>query len=495
MFETLLEPHKIKKAEYEAEEPRLRGDLIDAQFDLMESGSSSVIAMILGMDVLGRSATAKQLMSWMDPRHVRPFAMFRPTDEERTRPRMWRYWRALPRKGRVGIFLNSWYEGPFGDYFVGRISKSQFMSRIDEIRRFEEMLAHERVQLLKFMFLLPKEQHLKSIKKSVKSRTTAWKASDQDLEFARAFTKRYDEAMEIAESMVGKTSTVHAPWIPVASADRRYRNLTVGRTLHGAIRANLESKAVPVPKCDPDPWVPRGEVNVLSTLDMTQSLEREVYRDRLKKEQDCLTALTLSKKFEKRALVAVFEGNDAAGKGGNIRRVVQALDPRMIRIIPIAAPSDEERAQPYLWRFWQHIPPLGHATIFDRSWYGRVLVERVEKFASKDEWMRAFGEIRAFEEELADYGIIVAKFWLAIDKKEQLKRFREREKIGYKRYKITEEDWRNRKKWNAYSDAVHDMVERTGTAKAPWTLIEANDKYFARVKVLKTLNDRLKAEL
>jgi len=235
--------------------------------------------------------------------------------------------------------------------------------------------------------------------------------------------------------------------------------------------------------------------NILSTLDLSQSLDSEDYKGQLKKEQERLTALTLGKKFENRALVAVFEGNDAAGKGGAIRRVFQALDPRMSRIIPIAAPSDEAKAQPYLWRFWRHIPPKGHTTIFDRTWYGRVLVERVEKFASKQDWMRAYGEIRSFEEELAAYGIIVVKFWLAIDKKEQLRRFKEREKVGYKRYKITEEDWRNRRKWNVYADAVHDMVERTSTKYAPWTLIEANDKFFARVKVLKTINDRLEAEL
>ena len=191
----------------------------------------------------------------------------------------------------------------------------------------------------------------------------------------------------------------------------------------------------------------------------------------------------------------MFEGLDAAGKGGAIRRVTQALDARQLPRLPVAAPTDEEKAQPYLWRFWRHLPRTGHVAIFDRSWYGRVLVERVEGFASEDEWLRAYGEINDFEEELADDGIVVVKFWLAISKEEQLRRFEEREQSAFKRFKITDEDWRNREKWDEYDDAVNDMVDRTSTPQAPWTLVEAEDKHWARVKVLKTLCDRLTREL
>jgi len=258
MFESLLEPHKISKAEFDAEEPKLRGELIDAQFDLLEAGNASVVALILGMDVVGRSASAKQLMSWMDPRHIRPFAMIRPSDEERGRPRMWRFWRALPGKGRIGIFLSSWYEGPIDDYFVGRTDKAQFMAHVEEIYRFEEMLANEGVQLLKFLYLLPKKQHLKAMKKLSKSSTAAWKVSDLDMTFMKAFNKRYDAMLDVAEELVGKTSTVYAPWIPIACADRRYRDLTVGRTVRDAIRSVLKDASVPTPKTDPDAWVPRG---------------------------------------------------------------------------------------------------------------------------------------------------------------------------------------------------------------------------------------------
>ncbi len=495
MFESLMLPHEIDKADFDAEEPKLRGRLIDAQFDLLESGDFPVILLLAGIDALGRSAAAKQLLSWMDPRHVRPYAAVRPSEEERDRPRMWRFWQALPRKGRVGIFLNSWYDGPTRDYFLGRIGRGRFRDRIEEIQRFEQLLAQEGALIIKAFFYLPKKQTAKEFKKLTKSATAAWKLSDEETEFGKELVKRYDDAIELLEELIGVTSTAYAPWIPIASADSRYRDLTIGRTLADAIRGRLSGAAPAIAETGTSTLGSRSGPNILDSLDLGQALKRDDYRARLKEEQRRLTALTLSRKFEKRAVVAVFEGNDAAGKGGGIRRVVQALDPRMTRVISIAAPSDEEKAQPYLWRFWRHIPKQGHVAIFDRSWYGRVLVERVEGFAAKHDWMRAYDEIRFFEAELSEAGIIVVKFWLAIDKKEQLRRFKEREKIGYKRYKITDEDWRNRKKWDAYKQAVHDMVDRTSTTAAPWTLVEANDKLFARVKVLKAIADRLEAEL
>ena len=500
MFASLKMDHKISKAAFDAEEPVLRGRLIDAQFGLLESGDFPVIILLNGMDPLGRSATAKQLLSWMDSRHIRPYASLHPSDEELERPRMWRFWRALPGKGRVGIFLNGWYEGPMRDRFLGRIKRSEFQERIGEILRFEQMLAHEGTLFLKFMYFVSRDHNLKQMRKRAKNAkkggAAAWKVSAEELEIGKEFIERYDHAMDIAEQLLDATSTGGAPWLPLPSADPHYRDLTVGRAVADAIRERLdETSPAPVPSTGTIAMLKSARPNILSTLDLGKSLERAEYKSRLKKQQRRLTRLTLGRKFEHRALVAVFEGNDAAGKGGAIRRVVQALDPRMMRVIPISAPSDEEKAQPYLWRFWRHVPGKGRVTIFDRSWYGRVLVERVEGFASEEDWMRAYEEIRSFETEVANSGVIIVKFWLSIDEEEQLRRFKEREKIGYKRHKITEEDWRNRDKWNDYRQAVHDMIDRTSTRRTPWTLVEANDKYFARVKVVKTIADRLKAEL
>ncbi len=495
MFESQRLDHKISKSDFKAEEPRLRGELIDTQFDLLESGDFPVIVLLSGTDVLGRSGAASQLMNWMDARHIRSYALIRPSEEELDRPRMWRFWRALPRKGRIGVFLNAWYEQPFSDYFLGRIPHAQYKAQIDEICNFEQMLVNDGALFLKFLLLLPIEEELKVMKKLKKERFAAWKVSKEEIEIVKQSAERHDEVVELVEELVTETSTARAPWIPIASADPRYRDLTIGRSLLEAIRHRLSTDTQTKTVAMPSELIGGMGPNILDTVDLGKTLKREDYASRLKKEQRRLTSLTLGKKFEDRALVAVFEGNDAAGKGGSIRRVVQALDPRISRVIPVAAPSDEEKAQPYLWRFWRYIPGKGHVTIFDRCWYGRVLVERVENLCSEEEWVRAYEEIRTFEAELSNYGIIVMKFWLSIDKDEQLRRFKEREKVGYKRHKITEEDWRNRDKWDAYKEAVHVMVDRTSTIKAPWTLVEANDKYFARIKVLETINDRLEAEL
>ena len=231
--------------------------------------------------------------------------------------------------------------------------------------------------------------------------------------------------------------------------------------------------------------------DLINTLDMRLALTKKRFDKDLEKYQGRLNLLTRNPKFRQRSLIIVFEGSDAAGKGGSIRRITGALDARQYQTIPIAAPTEEERAQPYLWRFWRHAPRTGRVTIFDRSWYGRVLVERVEGFAPEADWMRAYAEINDFEDQLVRNGALVVKFWLAITAEEQLKRFKEREKTRFKRFKITAEDWRNRKKWDDYEHAVCDMIDRTSIEVAPWTLVEANDKYHARIKVLKTLCDRL----
>lgn len=237
------------------------------------------------------------------------------------------------------------------------------------------------------------------------------------------------------------------------------------------------------------------DLDLLKTLDMTQAIDKNNYKDKLVKYQNRLSQLTRDPKFKYMSVIAVLEGNDAAGKGGCIRRVTGALDARWYQVNPIAAPTEEERAQPYLWRFWRHLPRKGRVTFFDRSWYGRVLVERVEGFCSDGDWMRAYGEINEFEEQMDRHHLIVVKFWLAITKDEQLRRFEERQKIAFKSFKITEEDWRNREKWTQYEHAVCDLVDRTSTLVAPWTLVQANDKNFARIKVLSTLCERIEERL
>ena len=259
-----------------------------------------------------------------------------------------------------------------------------------------------------------------------------------------------------------------------------------------AIRKRLDEAATRREEISAPPPLPSiDKLNILKSLDLDQKISKKAYQDELEKYQGTLALLTRSPSFKKITVIAMFEGNDAAGKGGAIRRITGALDARYYNVIPIAAPTEEERAQPYLWRFWRHIPRRGRFTIFDRSWYGRVLVERVEKLCSEANWMRAYGEINDFESQLVRHSIVLVKFWLTISREEQLKRFKEREAVAFKHFKITAEDWRNREKWDEYEAAVCDMMDRTSTAIAPWTLVEANDKYFARIKILKTLCEQI----
>jgi AMP-polyphosphate phosphotransferase len=282
----------------------------------------------------------------------------------------------------------------------------------------------------------------------------------------------------------------------IDGSDNRYRSLTAARAVLDAMRARLDVPADPAPVASAPPFVrPLDGLDVLGALDLTKTIDEDTYEKELDAASRELSLITRDPRFRKTGVVLVFEGADAAGKGGAIRRITGALDARLYRVVPIAAPTEEERAQPYLWRFWRHVPRKGKLAIFDRSWYGRVLVERVEGFCSEAAYMRAYGEINDFEEQLVAHGVVVHKFWLQISKDEQMKRFQEREATGFKRFKITAEDWRNRDKWDSYHRAVCDMIDRTSTEIAPWTLVEANDKRHARVKILQTLVARLKGAL
>ncbi|MBM3509282.1 MAG: polyphosphate:AMP phosphotransferase [Alphaproteobacteria bacterium] len=491
MFESAELGRTLDKATYKKEQPKLREALLEAQFALYESKAFPVIVVIGGVDGAGKGETVNALNAWLDPRHIETNAFREPSDEERDRPPMWRFWRALPPKGKLGIFFGSWYTLPILARVEGRGSEDELEQRVDEVNRFERMLADEGALILKFWFHLSKRDQKKRLKRLEKDPKLRWRVTKSDWQRL----KIYDRFRTESEHVLRRTDKAHAPWIVVEGLDERYRTVTVARTILDALNRRLAKPNERSKLLAPRPPAAAGK-NVLEGLALAKALDKDQYRKALEKYQGALNLLSRDKKFHKRhAVIAVFEGNDAAGKGGAIRRVTEALDARYYRIVPIAAPTDEERAQPYLWRFWRHLPRCGHFTIFDRSWYGRVLVERVEGFAAERDWRRAYSEINDFEEEMAAYGIIVAKFWLAIGKDEQARRFKEREATGHKRHKLTEEDWRNREKWDLYVQAICDMVDRTSTEVAPWTLVEADDKFHARIKVLKTLCGRIERSL
>ncbi|MGL1832543.1 polyphosphate:AMP phosphotransferase [Rhodocyclaceae bacterium SMB388] len=491
MFESAEIGHKTSKADFDAALPELRAQLLDLQFELMENKGFSVVVLINGIDGAGKGETVNQLNEWMDPRHIEAWAFDEPASEEAERPPMWRFWRALPPKGKIGVLFGNWYNEPINDRVEKRIKQAELDQRLDEINRFETMLVREGVLLLKLWFHLPKKGQKTRLEELQKDPKTSWRVTEADWRYY----KLYDRYRDAAEHALRRTSSGEAPWIIVDGTDPRFRALLVGRTLLDSMRRRLDAVT--------HHWAPRqtapplptqlDERNYLSTLDLNQPLPKKDYSELLEVLQGRLALLTRDQAFANRSLVLVFEGVDAAGKGGAIRRVTAAMDIRRYRVIPIAAPTDEELAKPYLWRFWRQIPRRGRAAIFDRSWYGRVLVERVERFCSEAEWMRAYAEINDFEDELTNDGVIVVKFWLAIDKDEQLARFQAREVEPHKRFKLTDEDWRNREKWDDYERAVCDMIDRTSTEASPWTVVEAGDKYFARIKVLRTVCERLEA--
>ena len=489
MFESALIEHKLAKEEYERAEPELRTKLLEAQLDLVEKRSFATVILITGMDGAGKSEVIHKLLEWLDPRHVRVAAYGEQDDTERTRPRMWRYWRDLPPRGEISVVFGSWYSDPLRDRLAGDGGKARFERELATINRFEEMLASEGVLLLKFLLVVSAKEQKRRLDALAKRTAGASRALEE-----WADSKQQRQAAPLVDEMVRRTSTGDAPWNVLPCDDPEYRDLAFGRLVLSGLLGRQET--LPPSRLAAPAAIPNVDRrNLLDTLDMGLSLDKSAYRTRLEEAQVKLLGLSQRKAFRDRALVAAFEGHDAAGKGGAIRRVTMALDPRQYRVYPVAAPTDEEKGRPYLWRFWRHVPRQGRIAIFDRSWYGRVLVERVEGFASPGEWRRAYGEINDFEEELGQAGIVVAKFWLAIGKDEQLARFEARADTEYKQYKITSEDWRNREKWDLYHDAIGEMIDRTSTPSAPWTLIEAQDKRWARVKVLETLVERLEAEL
>lgn len=488
MFESAEIGHAIDKETYDAEVPTLREALLDAQFELQQQGRFPVIVLINGIEGAGKGETVKLLNEWMDPRLIEVRTFDQQTDEELARPPAWRYWRMLPAKGRMGIFFGNWYSQMLQGRVHGLFKDAVLDQAINQAERLEQMLCDEGALIFKFWFHLSKKQMKARLKALADDPLHSWRISPLDWQQSQT----YDKFVKYGERVLRRTSRDYAPWHVIEGVDVHYRSLAVGKILLEGLQNALKRPEVHPDKVNAAPLpIHVDQLNLLDSLDLTQSLEKDDYEEQLITEQARFSGLMRDKRMRRHALVAVFEGNDAAGKGGAIRRAAAALDPRQYSIVPIAAPTEEERAQPYLWRFWRHIPAKGKFTVFDRSWYGRVLVERVENFCPPADWLRAYSEINDFEEQLVESGMIVVKFWLAIDKQTQLERFQAREEIPFKRFKITEDDWRNRDKWDEYRAAVGDMVDRTSTEIAPWTLVEANDKRWARVKVLRTINHAL----
>jgi len=486
----------LSRASYERSYGPLRDQIAGLQRSIYEAGIP-VLVVFEGWDAAGKGDTVEKLLSRIDPRGYEVHLTRAPTEEDRLHPFLWRFWTRIPERGAIAIFDRSWYRRVLFERVEKEVTHRVWESAYDEINQFERMLTEDGVLLVKFFLHISREEQARRYKKMERSKYESWRVTRQDWKAHR----KYAEYRLAADEMLERTSTPWAPWTVVPSTDKRYRRVRVFETLSEALEKALEAHHERRRAEDAKPKgrgprpARRVDRTVLDDVDLSRRLAPARYEKELARWQGRLRELEFACYETRTPVVVAFEGWDAAGKGGTIRRLVGSLDPRGYTVIPIAAPKGDEATHHYLWRFWKRLPKAGHMAVFDRTWYGRVLVERVEGFCSEPEWRRAYNEINEFERSLANAGAVVVKFWLQVSKDKQLERFREREKDPARRYKITAEDWRNREKWDAYRLAVHDMITQTSTTYAPWTIVEANDKHWARVRCLRVLVEAIEHKI
>ena len=496
MFDTAELGQKVSKADFKQRELELRADLLRLQYQCLELSRFPVLINFAGVDGAGKGTTVDMLNKWMDPRWIRAVGYQEPTAEELARPKFWRYWLDLPPKGRIALYLSGRYSSALLGRVYGELDDIQFDDRLSEIIRFENALADDGALILKFWMHLSRESQKERLEALSADPMLSYQVTERDWQNH----ENYDQFIAAAEKIITRTNRAAAHWSIVEGVDANFRHLAVGEMIRAELEKHLasyehlaEKNAATNAKSNKQKRNNnhKQSLTIFDNLDLSLTVSKNEYGKELKQLQARLGQLGRQAREQGQSTVLVFEGPDAAGKGGAIRRTVWSLDARAYRVYQFAAPTDVERQYHYMWRFWKKLPRAGNVSIFDRSWYGRVLVERLEGFATEDEWRRAYNEINDFESQIVHHGILLLKFWLHISKDEQLKRFKQREKSTYKHWKLTDEDWRNRELWDAYEQAAHDMVQFTGTGEAPWILIEGDDKHYARLKVLSSVCDGL----
>jgi polyphosphate:AMP phosphotransferase len=489
MFRAVELGQTVSKKGFKARAPDIRRQLLEAQVLLGRTADFSVMIDFAGVDGAGKGSTVNALHGWMDTRLISTSAYGPPTEVDQQQPRFWRFWRDLPGAGAIAFNLRARYSRPFLDRVYGRITDLEYLAELKRIQTFERTLADDGMLILKFWMHLSRDEQKQRLEALQADPETAWRVSDRDWEHC----EMYDQFIETAERTITETNTQFAPWHIIEGADKNHRILTVAEIILEAMKSRLKAHGhEPTPELLID--AEAIDATVFSTLDMSLSLGKPEYRKELAAQQRRIHLLQREAIEQNRSSVLVFEGPDAGGKGGAIRRIIPTLDARNYRVLQYGAPTDEEASRHYLWRFWRHLQRAGHLTVFDRSWYGRVLVERIEGFASDAEWKRAYAEINDFEDQLIEQGTILVKFWMHITPEEQLKRFEARKQTPFKRW-LTGEDWRNRGKWYEYENAAHDMIKYTSTHVSPWEMIPANNKNYARIRMLETFGDYLEAAL
>jgi len=456
-----------------------------------------IIAVFEGWDAAGKGTIVNEMIQALDPRGFVVFTTNEPSVEESLRPYLWNFWIRIARRGRIVIFDRSYYNRMLSSAAAKHPGGDEFQETCADISSFERQLTDNGTLIIKLFLHISKAEQKNRLEKLEADKATSWRVTKQDWKNHQ----KYDKSQAAIEEMLQQTDTNYAPWTIVEAHDRKFAVAKVLTTVIQAMEKQIDEKQLslpsveqkPLPIATAEPPVVGQDLlkiftsSVLTDLDLSKNLGEEEYHIKLKDYQQQIRELGYLCYSQRLPVIVVFEGWDAAGKGGCIRRLSENLDHRGYTVIPVGAPSDEEKEYHYLWRFWKNVPKAGHIAIFDRSWYGRVLVERVEGFCREDEWRRAYKEINEMEEQWHRFGAVVVKFWLQIDKEEQQCRFEARLANPEKQWKITGEDWRNREKWDQYETAVDEMFFRTSTRHAPWTIVEANSKNYARIKVLETV--------
>lgn len=500
MLEQINLSKKLSKKEYR---PLIESLNMKLSFLQRECKNLKIPIVILfeGLGASGKGTMIRSLIEPLDPRGFQVYATGKEGEEEQMRPFLWRFWKKLPANGTIGIFDRGWYRKVLVDRFDQKTSSAQLEYAYDEINTFEKQITDEGAVLVKFFLYISKEEQKKRFDTLLADKKTAWRVTKDDIKR----NKHFEEYEVMNEEMLEKTDVAYAPWNVIEAMNKEFAAVkilsVVVKQLENAIVQKQKEKnnfndAVPAAADEQDSVSElKLRATALEKADLSLSLTKEEYKIRLEKLQDKIADLHNQLYRKRIPVIIVFEGWDASGKGGAIKRLTQKMDPRGYAVYPTAAPNDIEKAHHYLWRFWNTFPKAGHLSIYDRSWYGRVMVERIEGFCTEDEWKRAYKEINDMEKQCSNYGAVILKFWMHIDREEQEKRFNERKENPEKQWKITEEDWRNRSRWELYEDAVNEMLVRTSTTYAPWCIVEGNSKYYARVKVLETVVEALEDRL
>lgn len=453
-----------------------------------------VVLVLSGWDSAGKGTLLSKLMAGLDPRGYKVYNLQdEPLDNDY--PLMRRYWVCMPKQGNISIFNGSWYREVAQAAFEQELSAAELDARYREIVQMESQLLCSGATIIKLFLHVSRKEQRKRQEAAMEKKSTRWRVTKADLKQ----NKNYEEYLQLYDEMMERTQQTGAMWHVLPTDSKQECAKKAYDIVLTAFEQALKSREgdqkpwdVPaLPMVDPVPLAPIGELSSYSLA----LPPVEDYKVQLDKAQKKLRKLQDELYRKHIPLVAGFEGWDAAGKGGAIRRLTAALDPRSYEVVPISSPTPDEKAHHHLWRFWTTLPEDGHITIYDRTWYGRVMVERIEGFCSQNDWMRAYEEINQFEKSLTEHGVIVRKFWLQIDQQEQLTRFQARQNDPEKQWKITDEDWRNREKWPQYEVAVNEMLQKTNTEAAPWTVVEANSKEYARLKVLNTLISAIEERL